>query len=189
MSMKEFLEVFPLFKPYTFDQGERDFKLPSTLNAKCTTCNSDQTFQNQQKASISLAGHNGNVYKTRYRCAACTTDSLEFMILVKDQSIRKVGQFPLWSIEIDPVLRRALGKHLGIYKKGLVCESQSYGIGAFAYYRRIVELIIDQLLNDIGEMISDTESHEYEAALAKLKNTQMAKDKIALVKDILPPVL
>ena len=28
-------------------------------------------------------------------------------------------------------------------KKGLINESQGYGIGAFAYYRRIVEVVND----------------------------------------------
>ena len=68
----------------------------------------------------------------------------------KDEKwIIKVGQEPAWSIDIEPYLEKIFGKYVNDYKKGLINESQGYGIGAFAYYRRIVEVIIDELLNDI----------------------------------------
>ena len=50
--------------------------------------------------------------------------------------------------------------------KGLVSESQGYGIGAFAYYRRIVEEIIDEMLKQIGDLISGVDKERYAAALA-----------------------
>jgi hypothetical protein len=71
----------------------------------------------------------------------------------------------------------------------LVCESQSYGIGAFAYYRRIVEEIINELLDEITDLIPEAEKPAYEEALAKAKETRVTQDKIDLVKDLLPPIL
>ncbi len=40
-----------------------------------------------------------------------------------------------------------LGEHLKDYRKGLICENHSYGVGAYSYYRRIIENVIDDLLN------------------------------------------
>ena len=102
----------------------------------------------------------------------------------------KVGQFPPWSIDVDPSLDKTFGQHVSYFKKGLISESQGYGIGAFAYYRRIVELIIDQLLTDIMAFLSDETEHEdYRNALAKVKDDTRAEKRIEAVKDLVPAVL
>ncbi|MGA2853350.1 MAG: hypothetical protein ABSE90_04395, partial [Verrucomicrobiota bacterium] len=69
------------------------------------------------------------------------------------------------------------------------CESQGYGIGAYAYYRRIVETIIDQLLESVMDLVPDVDKPRYLAALQKTKQTIVAKEKIELVKDLLPEIL
>ena len=101
----------------------------------------------------------------------------------------KVGQEPPWDISIDPTLAKALGDRVGYYKKGLINESQGYGIGAFAYYRRVVEEIIDDLLTEIGDLLAGEEHKEYLSALEKVRQSRVAQDKIAFVKDLLPPIL
>lgn len=82
-----------------------------------------------------------------------------------------------------------LGDHADYYKKGLICESQSYGIGAFSYYRRVVEEIIDELLNEIADLMTGEERDRYLEALEQTKKTKITHDKIDLVKDLLPPIL
>ncbi|MDZ7680350.1 MAG: hypothetical protein U5J63_01245 [Fodinibius sp.] len=74
------------------------------------------------------------------------------------------------------------------YKKGLICESQGYGIGAFSYYRRIVE-DIDDLLDEISSLLKGEELDKYQEALQKTKKTNVTQDKIELVKDLLPQIL
>ncbi len=86
-------------------------------------------------------------------------------------------------------IEKLLGEHSGFYRKGLICESQGYGIGAFGYYRRIVEEIIDGLLDEIAELLTESELLEYQDALAKTKETTVTQEKIDLVKDLLPPIL
>src|SRR5665647_904692 len=101
----------------------------------------------------------------------------------------KIGQFPAWEIAGEPNVEKLLGKHAGYYKKGQVCESQGYGIGAFGYYRRIVEEVIDELLDEISELISGDELAKYKEALVKTKATIVTAEKIELVKDLLPTIL
>lgn len=71
----------------------------------------------------------------------------------------------------------------------MVCESQGYGIGAYAYYRRIIESIIDSLLDSIADLIVEGEKQRYLKALEKTKKTTIAQEKIDLVKDLLPEIL
>ena len=101
----------------------------------------------------------------------------------------KIGQYPAWEIAGEPNLEKLLGVNAGYYKKGLICESQGYGIGAYAYYRRIVEKIIDELLDEIAELLSEDEKEKYNLALKKTKQTTVAQEKIVLVKDLLPAIL
>jgi hypothetical protein len=104
--------------------------------------------------------------------------------------IEKVGQYPPWSIEPDAHVKEAVGEHLHLYKKGLICESQGYGIAAYAYYRRIVELIINSLLDDIGKMMDGMPNHdEFVAKIEEVRGDRQASNKIEVVKEMLPPVL
>lgn len=99
----------------------------------------------------------------------------------------KVGQFPPWSLSISKPLEKALGKYKSYYKKGLACESHSYGIGAYSYYRRIVEGILDGLLPMVTELIPEGEGRDkYLAALEAIKDGRQTQDKCDLVKDLLP---
>jgi hypothetical protein len=131
------------------------------------------------------------MFRLRYVCTHC--EDFERVFFVKagpnGKWLMKVGQFPAWDIEGDPNIERLLGPRSDYYSKGLICESQSYGIGAFGYYRRIVEEIIDELLDEISCLLVDAELAKYQEALQQTKRTVGAQEKIDLVKDLLPPIL
>ena len=68
-------------------------------------------------------------------------------------SIQKIGQWPAHEIAPDPIVVDYLTKEDNEhYKKALVCLSVNYGIGAFAYFRRIIENEIKRIVKDISEM-------------------------------------
>lgn len=129
--------------------------------------------------------------RVAYLCTACRKFLRSYFIKIDQEMtyVMKVGQEPPWDIAIERDLERSLGEHTENYKKGLICESQGYGIGAFAYYRRIVEDIIDQLLNEISGLMAGVEREQYLHALEKTQKTRVAQEKIDLVKDLLPPIL
>lgn len=135
----------------------------------------------------------GTVVQGIYICTSCRRFKYFFLLHFgkddKGDFVEKVGQEPPWDISISKAVARALGDHVDEYKKGLICESQGYGIGAHAYYRRIVEDIIDGLLAQIGEMLAGEEHARYVAALERAKQTRVTQDKIELVKALLPATL
>jgi hypothetical protein len=135
----------------------------------------------------------GYVATVVYRCAACGKGTRFFTLLFqskdKTRFVMKVGQYPPWEITPDRSLARLLDEHVDTFKKGLICESQGYGIAAYAYYRRITELIIDNLLDSLEGMLDQKDRDTYRVALAEAKRTRVAQDKIALVKDLLPDSL
>lgn len=67
--------------------------------------------------------------------------------------IRKIGQFPPFEINPDKeVLNFIKEDDRDFYKKALICLSQSFGIGAYAYLRRITENEILRIVESLGEI-------------------------------------
>ncbi|MCP9750171.1 hypothetical protein [Ferruginibacter sp. HRS2-29] len=196
MPYKDFLEDFPLFKKYKakFWDALNNYPKPA-INMNCQSCKSLQTFSMTNeffdlKEYINYPAAGCKV-RLEYLCQSCRNFTREFFIYISSNLdyIYKIGQYPEWEIKIDKNLELTLGKHLSVFKKGLVCESQGYGIGAFAYYRRITENIIDELLDSISELIETGDREKYKAALILTKKTRVTQEKIDLVKDLLPTVL
>ena len=198
MPNKQLLEEYPLYRkinlplalPVSLDE------LPEVrIKMSCATCKSRQTFAMTSKywdgfECMNSPAH-GQIVRLRYLCTNCLEHPREFYVRISEDgsSLAKVGQFPSWEIKGDPNVERLLGDHAQYFQRGLICESQGFGIGAFGYYRRIVEEVIDELLDEVSELLVDDDLAAYQAALAKTKLTNVTQEKIEIVKDLLPPIL
>lgn len=198
MPNKEFLEEYPLYRKIKLNH------IPDTLdglnkvniNMHCPICASNQTFVMRNEyweiARIVNAPAKDIGLRLVYLCSHCQSFERLFFIKTSPKGenwLMKIGQYPAWEIEGNPNIERLLGNHAGYFKRGLVCESQGYGIGAFSYYRRIVEEIIDGLLDEISGLLTGNDLSTYQEALEKTKRTIVTAEKIELVKDLLPPIL
>lgn len=193
MISKEFIEEYSLFrkfKPGGISPDLRNWKkIP--INMNCHVCNSLQTFNMTNEYYNNNVLAKNRVIDLRFLCESCKKFERRFFIHINSEldTMYKVGQFPEWEIRMDKNLEKTLNKHAQTFRKGLVCESQGYGIGAFSYYRRIAEEIIDELLNSITDLIEEEHKTEYLEALEKTKKTRVTQEKIDLVKDLLPSIL
>lgn len=197
------LEYQPILNSSGYAEGALEH--PS-IHMHCSVCASEQTFTMEndyynafaQGMQYSAPMGTQKPYPTTspvafiiYRCTSCERSLRYFTVKFdsKNEYVMKVGQEPPWEITMDRSLERTLGTRAHYFKKGLISESQGYGIGAFGYYRRIVEEIIDELLEGIADLVSGDERTQYLEALEKAKKTTVMQDKIDLVKDLLPPIL
>lgn len=213
-TLKEFLETYPLYrrclitnltlgpadvnKPVV--QSGEVFPLPiPALLRTCDKCDGQQTFVGRHPPMpwAKTPEFNEPLVQMAYHCAACGESRVFFLLRaewVPEQPGRlialKAGQFPPWSINPSRDLANALGEpSLHLYQMGLVCESQGYGIGAFAYYRRVVEEKLGELLDQVRTLLNGVELQQYQEALAKVTGEKRAEDKLRIVKDLLPPAL
>jgi hypothetical protein len=133
----------------------------------------------------------GYVINVQYRCAACSF--IRFFLVAFDpagQYVEKVGQFPGPDISIDRQAQELLeAEDVTSYKNGRICEAQGYGIGAFAYYRRLLERVISRLLEEVADLVPEEDKEKYLAGLEKVKEAKNAEDKIKVAKDLLPETL
>jgi len=217
MPNKLFLEEYSLYRKLEIDiepvhSGAYGYfgttleRLPKpAINMHCDFCRSMQTFNminnywDDDKLSHASSGPIGITFRLKYLCASCGKKLILFYVEFGQTAtmsgknevfsywVRKVGQNPPWEINVDKKMQSMLGVSSALYKKGLVSESQNYGIGAYAYYRRIVEDIIGTLLVSISELIeNEKDKVKYTAALEQTKKEKNAEDKIKLIKDLLP---
>ncbi|MFC4164571.1 hypothetical protein ACFOWU_12975 [Epilithonimonas zeae] len=193
---KEFLEEYSLFRKFNLSVPQTMDRIPTpAINMVCRNCGNLQTFNmtNRYAEFQKYSNPSSADEKVRliYLCQSCRQFTRQFDVYISPELdyVYKFGQYPEWEIKMDKNLESILGKHAKTFRKGLVCESQGYGIGAFSYYRRITEQIIDELLDSITDLVEEVNKVAYKIALEKTKQTRVTQDKIDLVKDLLPSIL
>ena len=136
------------------------------------------------------------VYSLLFRCSACSSDFRCWIEVPindmgnKQKVIRKVGQLPPFDISIPRRLENALGDDALLYKRARICVSQSFGVGACTYLRRILENQITPLLQTVYQNRQDDGASEEELnAVRKIMDKGSAEERIKLANEVLPQAL
>jgi hypothetical protein len=202
--IKEFLEDAPLYSWKTFSVKEgqkRTSLLIKEIDQFCEQCKQVRPFQNFRSSGGGV-GHplakikyleSGTSY-FEYTCASCRKEKHEFLVeqLVDETSIKiqKYGQLPRKKLERDSNLQKFFKDDAEYYEKAIISLSNGYGIAAFAYFRRIIELninrLLDFLLDDLD--ISDSQS-SIKTAIDDLRKESPMCDKINIANNALPDYL
>ena len=117
--------------------------LTPDLRLYCDKCGGERTFRST--SSGRLEGRFGSAF-LQYTCGDCHEQLKRYSVLFipnKEDltlcSVYKYGEAPRFGIPVSNRVLRLFGKDAELVKKGRDCENQGLGIGAFAYYRRVVE--------------------------------------------------
>jgi hypothetical protein len=196
MPNAEFLETYPLYRKFKYSVPATLDRIPKVqINMDCGKCSAVRTFLMVTEYYRGYPHINfnsgGEIILVKYMCVSCREYERTFALKISDnlESLTKVGQEPPWTVKVNADVSAMLGAHQSYLQRGMISESQGYGIGAFAYYRRIVEETIDSLLLDVEQLIPEAERSAFSAALAKTKETRVTSEKIELVQDLLPAIL
>jgi len=112
----------------------------------------------------------------QYMCSMNEDHHLDYVVVVDDEKMRKIGQYPsvadLTFPELDAyqkVLekedRRELGRAIGLYASGI-------GAGSYVYLRRIFERLLMQAKANAGD---DIDADEFNRARVDTKITMLSK--------------
>jgi hypothetical protein len=102
----------------------------------------------------------------------------------------KYGEIPAFGPQTPARLIRLFGKDREIFLKGRQCENHGLGIGAFVYYRRVVESHKNQILDEIIRVSRKIgASSETITALEAAKEEIQFSKALASVKDAIPQAL
>jgi hypothetical protein len=141
-------------------------------------------------------------YKTaflRYTCRDCGQSTKTFaLILVPDTKAQpnkltamKLGEYPPFGSHLAKRLQDLLSKDdLDLYRKGLRTEREGHGIGAAAYFRRVVEnqwkALVKKLRDAAGKLGTPKEKLKiFDEALAQ----QQFSTAVDMLKDAIPAKL
>ncbi len=130
-----------------------------------------------------------------YRCKNCEKTSkvyaLQFTLIDQQNAkVIKVGEWPPYGSPTPTRLLTILGDEREYYIKGRRAENQGMGIGAFAYYRRVVEnqknSIFDEIIRAAKNTLVPTESIN---TLLSAKGEGQFTRAVESLKGVLPPAL
>jgi hypothetical protein len=108
---------------------------------------------------------------------------------VKSFSLKKSGQWPPWEPKISNRLLKNLGEQARLFRRGIACLGEGLGIGAAAYFRRVIEDETDAILDlikEAAELDGDQAALENVRAARKSKS---ASDGLKLAAEKVPASL
>lgn len=131
-----------------------------------------------------------------YTCRHCHRRNKIFALAIQHKAktqggnVIKFGEWPVFGPHIPTKMFSLLGDDQEIFKKGRRAESQGMGVGAFAYYRRVVENQKNRLIDEIIKVSKRLEAAPEMIAKLELarKETQFSK-AVETIKEGIPDVL
>ena len=165
------------------------------LHCGSDSCNATMFFR-RTATPPDLPPNNWHFFYVKYRCSNCRDTEKTFSLAAfwdkgtTSGKCYKFGELPDYGPPTAARLIKLIGPDRDIFLKGRRCENQGLGIGAFVYYRRVVENQKDRILTEIISVAKKLGAgaeavQELEAAKAE---TQFSK-ALANVKDSMPQVL
>jgi hypothetical protein len=159
------------------------------LQLHCDICNGPRFFR--VTGSERIIGKASLNYLT-YRCDNCKRSAKTFSLYIfpKRGTCYKVGEIPPYGPPTPNRLLKLFEDERETFLKGRRCENQGLGIGAFAYYRRVVENQNNRILDEIIRVCKKIgASGGVIKVLEDAKKENQFSKAMASVKDAIPQVL
>lgn len=167
------------------------------LKLYCTErfCNGVRFFDAYQTQNVTLTEKWTRVF-LHYACSNCRSRSKIFAIMARWNTVAdigeaaKLGEWPPFGPQVSLGIISILGKNKEMFLLGRRAEIQGLGIGALAYYRRVVEGQKDHIINEIIKLMRRTNSPETQ--IEKLKSAKKEKQfrkAVELISDTIPKAL
>jgi hypothetical protein len=151
---------------------------------------------------FSSNGSDENVYDDQwswfhlyYTCRNCGHYEIVFSLMSQrckrtSESVFaiKLGQSPPFAPRVSRRIWQLIGDDKAFFEKALTCESSGFGIGAFTYYRRIVDNQWHRLLDEVIKVAEKTDPFVIEI-LSKAKQESQFDKAVKLVNDAIPQSL
>jgi len=163
------------------------------LNCASEICNGIRVFRSNDE--IGMMDHEFNEMYLRYTCSNCLKTVKIYSIAAKwveksTGECYKYGEVPPFGPPTPARLITLIGPDRELFLKGRRCENQGLGIGAFIYYRRVVENQKNRILEEIAKVAEKLkEDPAIVTVLRKaIAETQFSK-ALEMVKDAVPKVI
>jgi hypothetical protein len=203
ISFAEFLQDVPPSQPrrvtklWFFDSDRNKILSRPDLNLHCATpelCNRISVFRATSDKVYFNRETRRDTFVT-YQCSNCRKTEKLFSIQAEaddDKSGRcyKYGELPPFGPPTPPRLQRLLQPDRLLFMKGRRCESQGLGVGAFVYYRRVVENQKNRILDEVIKVaLKLAAPEETIKTLSAAKEENQFSRAMESVRDAIPQAL
>lgn len=202
----EFLESIPpstitRVSDMTFFDQSRSQEVLSTpeiqLHCPSDACNGTRFFRFTDRYRPRIEDDSYNFLYVSYRCSNCRVTEKTFSLAVKKDegefssgAAYKFGELPGFGPPTPARLISLIGPDRETFLKGRRCENQGLGIGAFVYYRRVVENQKNRILGEVIKVSTKLGlAQEKLETLEKAKNETQFSKAMKLAKDAIPETL
>lgn len=174
------------WKQYPGHSPEYHFAAPDVqLHCPNEACNGIRFFRYIDNRA-SLSSEEWKFLYATYRCSNCQDTKKIFSLALRrekdttDGHCYKFGELPGYGPPVPARLMSMVGPDRELFLKGRRCENQGLGIGAFVYYRRVVEnqknRILDEVIKVSKKLGAPAEAvSKLEAAKAESRFSQALK--------------
>ncbi len=158
-------------------------------------CNGVRFFDAYQTKRVTLTEKWSRVF-LHYSCSNCRSRSKIFAIMARwndaadEGEAVKLGEWPPFGPQVSLGTISILGKNKDLFLMGRRAEVQGLGIGAYAYYRRVIESQKDHMIDEIIRVLRKTNSPETQIEKLKSARTEKQfKKAVELISDAIPQAL
>jgi hypothetical protein len=158
-------------------------------------CNGMRFFRCRTSAPSVKTGGFSFIYIS-YVCSNCRKTEKTFSLAAcRDESADsgkccKFGELPVYGPPTPARLIKLIGPDRETFLKGRRCENQGLGIGAFIYYRRVVENQKDRILDEIIKVAEKLNvPPDIITTLKSARNETQFSKALTSVKDAMPQAL
>ncbi len=126
------------------------------LHCPDSFCNGVRFFDAYQTKRVTLTHKWSRVF-LHYSCSNCRSRSKIFAIMARwneaadEGEAVKLGEWPQYGPQVTLGIISILGKNKDLFLMGRRAEIQGLGIGAFAYYRRVIESQKDHMNSSVTQ--------------------------------------
>ncbi len=212
ITLKEFLESTPPYREIEISDlnifdGDIELGMGTVcpnypnIEIECPTCGGKRFFSRRNVLLRVGIQDKSNTEVFIYTCKNCNQSqkiyTLKYIQLDEEMKTKnipgrivKIGEYPPFGDSIPEKVKSFVGKERDYFFKGRRCENQSLGIGAYAYYRRIVENQKDKLIDEIIKVCKKLGKQEsLIEELEKAKNETQFSKAVDSIKEELPSSL
>jgi hypothetical protein len=158
-------------------------------------CNGVRFFDAYQTKRVTLTEKWSRVF-LHYSCSNCRSRSKIFAIMARwneaadEGEAVKLGEWPPFGPQVSLGIISILGKNKDLFLMGRRAEVQGLGIGACAYYHRVIESQKDHMIDEIIRVLRKTNSPETQIEKLKSARTEKQfKKAVELISDAVPQAL
>lgn len=167
------------------------------LHCNNDQCNGTRFFRCVSGKNEYLKADDFAFFYVTYRCSNCQSVEKTFSLAAKvdeagapNGQCYKFGELPTYGPPVSPKLVKLIGPDRDEFLKGRRCENQGLGVGAFIYYRRVVENQKDRILGEIIKVSKKIGAPEEKVTQLNnaVSETQFTK-ALEIAKDAMPESL